>query len=87
MKCKGGKVTGNHYCMGGYDKGGKYKIHGAYKDQILSFTWTAHKSDPLESGTVTVRLGADGRLRGHGLYIEPSDGNVHTSIFAAKRMR
>lgn len=85
LSCRGSRVTGSHIGLTGPDQGRRFDISGSYKDQILNFTWTPDNKTALESGTVTARLVSDGRLEGHGLYIETDDGRVYTSIFTAHR--
>jgi hypothetical protein len=85
LTCRGGKVTGTHTCLTGPDEGKKFDIRGSYKDQILTFTWMPSSREALESGTVTAKLTQDRRLEGHGLYIEPNDGRVYPSTFAADK--
>jgi len=86
LNCRGGKVTGTHYCNSGFDEGKEYDINGMYKDHILSFKWMPKDSEMLESGTVTVLLLPNNKLLdGHGLYIEPDDGKVYTSTFKASK--
>jgi hypothetical protein len=84
IHCRWGRVTGKHTCHSGYDEGKTYDIEGTYKDQILTFGWKPSNSVGLESGTVTARLVTDRRLEGHGLYVEPADGKIYTSIFKAE---
>lgn len=85
LKCRGGRVTGQHVCIDGPDKGKTFNLNGSYKDQILTFTWMPDNRAALESGTVTARLSKDKRLEGHGLYIEPDDGRVYTSTYTATK--
>ncbi len=85
IKCRGGKVTGTHICLTGPDEGRVFDLSGSYKDQVLTFAWVPNSREALESGTVTAILAQDKRLAGHGLYIEPGDRKVHTSIYEANR--
>jgi hypothetical protein len=85
INCRGGRVTGINTCLSGPDQGKDFDTEGAYKDQILTFTWMPSSREVLESGTVTVKLERDKLLVGHGLYIEPADGKVYTSIFKATK--
>jgi hypothetical protein len=83
LRCRGGEVTGTHYCDTGFDEAKEYQINGTYRDHILTFRWTPKSDATLESGTVTVRLVEDKKLEGRGLYVEPSDGKIYTSTFNA----
>lgn len=85
IQCQRGRVTGTYSCNSGPDKEGlEYNIEGTYKNQILSIIWTSNET--IESGTITARrLVGDPVLVGHGLFIEPKDGNVYTSKFEAKK--
>jgi hypothetical protein len=83
--CRSQRVTGTHTCLTGPDEGKRFDIVGTYKDQILTFTWAPSSREALESGTVTAKLVEDKVLRGHGLYIEPKDGLVYTSVFSAAK--
>lgn len=85
LHCKGGIVTGEHVCLEGFDAKKRYRIDGSYKDHILTFRWNRHDNDSLESGTITARLTKDNVLEGHGLYVEPEDGKIYTSIITGKR--
>ena len=85
VKCRGGRVSGQHVCIDGPDKGKTFDLNGSYKDQILTFTWAPFDREALESGTVTARLSKDKLLQGHGLYIEPDDGKVYTSTYTATK--
>lgn len=86
IKCRGGQVTGTHVCLTGpEDEGKTFDLRGTYKDRILTFAWAPSSREELESGTVTAILDQDRHLAGHGLYIEPADGKVHTSTYTATR--
>lgn len=87
MYCSGGKVSGSHRCLAGFDKDRTFHIDGTYKDQVLAVRWMPSDNSLLESGTVTAKLMQDGRLQGHGLYVEPTDGRVYTSEFIAQKNR
>jgi|BogFormECP12_OM1_1039635.scaffolds.fasta_scaffold71132_1 hypothetical protein len=84
--CNGGIVKGTQTCVDGYDKGKTYVVTGTYKDQILNLAWTRKDMSSLESGTASAKLNTDGHLEGHGIYLEPDDGKIHTSTFAAERI-
>lgn len=85
LNCRSGQVTGSHSCLTGPDEGKTFKIHGTYKDRVLTFAWAPNSREELESGTVTAILDQDRHLAGHGLYIEPVDGKVHTSTYIATK--
>jgi hypothetical protein len=85
VKCRGGQITGTHVCLTGPDAGKTFDLRGTYKDRVLTFAWTPSSREELESGTVTAILDQDRHLAGHGLYIEPADGKVHTSTYTATR--
>lgn len=82
---RGDQVTGTHVCLTGPDEGRTFDLRGTYKDRVLTFAWTPSSRAELESGTVTAILDQDRHLTGHGLYIEPADGKVHTSTYTATR--
>jgi hypothetical protein len=84
INCRGGQVTGTARCLTGPDVDQTFSSQGRFKDQLLTFVWVKEGPIALESGTVSAKLVRDGELEGHGLYIEPSDGKVYTSIFRAK---
>ena len=85
IKCHGGQVTRTHVCLTGPDEGRTFDLRGTYKDRVLTFAWTPGSREQLESGTVTAVLDQDRHLAGHGLYIEPADGKVHTSTYTATK--
>lgn len=81
---KGRRVTGTLTGLTGPDQGTRFDIEGTFKDLILTFVWRKRGPRALESGTTAAKLVRDGEFEGHGLYIEPNDGKVYTSIFTAK---
>ena len=85
LKCRSGQITGTHSCLTGPDEGKTFDLRGSYKDRILTFAWAPSSREELESGTVTAILDQDRHLAGHGLYIEPADGKVHTSTYTATK--
>jgi hypothetical protein len=85
ISCRSGIVKGTHYCVGGYDQHKEYEAEGRYKDHILSLRWAPKSKSALESGAIAARLVSDGKLEGHGLYVEPLDGRVYTSKFSATK--
>jgi hypothetical protein len=84
INSKGRRVTGTLRGLTGPDQGTEFDVEGTFKDLILTYVWTKRGPRALESGTTTAKLVRDGELEGHGLYIEPGDGKVHTSTFTAK---
>jgi hypothetical protein len=84
IKPKGRRITGSLRGLEGPDPDADFDIEGTFKDLILTFTWRKKGLHALESGATTAKLVREGTLEGHGLYIEPRDGKVHTSTFRAE---
>lgn len=85
IHCVGGRVTGTHRCLAGFDHKKEFPFVGTYKDHVLALTWMPKDHALLESGTVAGRLLRDGELEGHGLYVEPVDGKIYVSTYKARK--
>jgi hypothetical protein len=84
FKRQGHQVTGIATCTDGPDKGKVYLNQGAFKNLILTLSWTPQDKTSLERGTLAAKLVANGKkFVGHGVYYSPVTEKVHTSVFEA----
>ncbi len=82
LVCRGAQVTGTQsYMSGRPDKNATFDLTGSFENSVVTFTWT--KTNSLETGAGTLKLVADGKLEGHGLYV--ANQKVYTSVFTATK--